>query len=254
MAYLLRRAVNAALRPLRFEIRTVDELRGSDPFWVQRQLLRGKANTIFDVGAHVGHVSALYRSLFPKSTLHAFEPFPESFERLKQRFAGDPRVKVNDLALSDVAGYVSLNSNLSSATNSILSSNPKGAQFWGEGRLDTVTTIKAPATTIDSYCEDNGIVTIEILKLDIQGGELRALRGASSMLRRASVELIYAEVILAPTYVAQPQFEEYLAFLRDFGYVMLDIFNQIRKDFRLIQSDVIFVRADHGYCTKASIT
>lgn len=62
------------------------------------------------------------------------------------------------------------------------------------------------------------------------------------MLETGRVGMIYLELILAPTYVGQPLFEDYLRFFREAGYVMLDLFNPTRKDLRLIQSDIIFVR------------
>ena len=62
------------------------------------------------------------------------------------------------------------------------------------------------------------------------------------MLATGRVGMIYLEILLAPSYVGQPHFEDYLRFFREAGYVMLDMFNPTRKDLRLLQSDSIFVR------------
>lgn len=66
-----------------------------DPFTAMQHLLIGiKQPIIFDVGAHHGHISRHFRSLFPTSTVYSFEPFQDSFEQLKANTASDPGIKV----------------------------------------------------------------------------------------------------------------------------------------------------------------
>ncbi len=241
MRQLLKSIINQTIQPLGYQFQKIDKLR--DPFLVQAHLVKTERPVIFDIGANVGDVSAIYKNLFPSCTIHAFEPFPETFDKLKQRFGGDSSLKLNQVAVSEQEGVVALNANVFSATNSILSTDPAGAQYWGQGLLETVSTLEVKTTTIDAYCAGHGVKNIDILKLDIQGAELQALRGAKSMLETGRVGLIYLEVILAPSYVGQPHFEDYLRFFREAGYVMLDLFHPTRKDLRLLQSDVIFVPA-----------
>ena len=46
------------------------------PFEVQKRLFCGNVDlVIFDVGAYVGEIAAKYKQIFPKSTIHCFEPF-----------------------------------------------------------------------------------------------------------------------------------------------------------------------------------
>jgi hypothetical protein len=49
------------------------------------------------------------------------------------------------------------------------------------------------------------------------------------------------KVLIAPTYVSQRRFEDYLQFLRSVGHEVLDILNPMRRDLRLLQLDVIFI-------------
>jgi FkbM family methyltransferase len=234
-----RRLINALLRPLDLEISRRHPL---DPFWVQSFLTKGEHPIIFDVGAHIGNITALYQKLFPSCTIHAFEPLPETWQILEHRFNHNLSVKLNEVAVTDAVGSILLNANVSSKTNSILATDPRVSDFWPGPFQDTTSTIRVPTTTIDAYCKANAIDSIDILKLDVQGAELHALRGASSMLENRRVKLIYMEVILVPTYVGQFHFEDYLRFFRSVGYVMLDIFSPVRKNFRLLQSDIIFVQ------------
>ena len=242
MSHLVKRLINGALRPFNQEICRLGRPEKMDAFRTQAHLTKKTNPTIFDAGAYIGDVCARYKALFPESTVHVFEPFPDSFRRLKQRFHDDASVKLNECAVSDVDGTVELNANQSSATNSILASDPLGARTWGEGLLETNARLSVPTTTLDAYCHAHAIDAIDILKLDIQGAELKALHGARSMLESGRIGLIYMEMIFVPTYVGQPDFVDYLHYFRQAGYVMLDMFDAARKDFRLIQSDIIFIR------------
>ncbi len=241
MDRFLSAVVNRTLRPLGLEVRRRGE--SQDAFVVQQELTRSSKPIIFDVGAAVGGVCARYRALFPGSTIHAFEPFPDSFAQLQAQFGACPSFKLNQAAVTDVPGVVRLNANQLSLTNSLLATDPLATEAWGQGVLETRTSIEVPAVTIDQYCKTNSIERIDILKLDIQGAELKALQGAATVLRQGRVALIYLEIIHVRTYVGQPHFEDYLRFFRETGYSMLDIYHPMHKDHRLLQSDVIFVRS-----------
>ena len=233
----MKRVINGALRPVGLEISKI----GEDPFWTQSQLVKEEKPTIFDVGAASGTVVEIYRNLFAQGTIHAFEPFPDAFRAMEARFGADRAVKLNQVAVSDMKGSVALHANWLAATNSILETDPRGDGLWGDGYLATQHILEVPTVTIDGYCEENKIERIDILKLDIQGAEYQALRGASSMLGEGRVGIVYMEVILAPSYVGQPSFEDYLRLFRDYGYTMLNMYNNVRRGARLIQSDLIFV-------------
>jgi FkbM family methyltransferase len=232
---------NFILRPFDYETVQLGHRQKTSPFLIQTSLVKKKNPVIFDGGANTGNISARYRKLYPGCTLHVFEPFPEAFKQLKKRFENTPAVTLNEAALSDTDGVGSFNSNECSYTNSLLESDPLAAQTWDPGIMDTRTKLKVPTVTIDAYCRSHSIDAIDILKLDIQGGELKALHGARSMLENRRVGLIYMELILGASYLGQPRFEDYLRFFTEKNYVLLDLFNPIRKDFRLIQTDVIFV-------------
>jgi FkbM family methyltransferase len=213
----------------------------TNPFELQRELVVAPEPMIFDVGAHVGGVSRLYRGLFPNAVIHSFEPFPESFEQLVKSAEGDSRAFCHSLALSDAQGTAILNSNARSYTNSILKTDPEAIPFWGEGKLETMARIPVPTTTLDDFCRDNAIHHIDILKIDVQGAEYAVFQGGRGMLGSLGIDLIYTEIITGPSYEGQRKFHEYLALLDSLGYDFLDFFNPARTLNQLIQADVVFV-------------
>ena len=199
---------------------------------------------IFDAGAHIGETALTYRSLFPFADIYSFEPFPNSFNALKSRLPGDAHFHPQNCALADIQGKEFIHSNKSSATNSLLPTSHKGADSWGEV-VETVGTVSVPVETIDAFCSASKIARLDILKLDVQGAELRALHGAHSMLSNGLVAVVYAEVLIAHTYEGQGTFEDILRLLRECGYSLYDIQNLSYRNGPLLQLDALFLRHDH---------
>ncbi|MCE0484142.1 MAG: FkbM family methyltransferase [Methylacidiphilales bacterium] len=241
MRQLIKRTINRLLRPAHLELRGINAPRLEDPFWVQTRIIRHPHPVIFDVGAHEGEICELYLHLFPGCSLHAFEPGPDAHQKLQSRLKNNPSVRLNQTAVSDVEGTVAMNFNSSTATSSLLASDPRAAEAWGTGLLDTQSVGQVPSTTLDAYCRSAKIEAIDILKLDIQGAELKALYGASGLLESRRVGLVYMEIILTPTYRGQPSLEDYLRFFHGVGYDLLDFYHPVHKDLSLIQSDMILV-------------
>lgn len=210
-------------------------------FAVQKELIRNRNPMIFDVGAHFGTVTKKYRELFPLASIYAFEPFPQSFEKLRQNTADDAHTSVHNLAISNKNDVLFLNANANAATNSLLPTDTKGGSYWGAGLLDTIEQLQVNAISIDSFCEEKSISKVDILKLDIQGVEFLALTGAKKMLSNQLISLIYSEIIMAPTYKGQRKLHEYLSLLDSLGYEFFDLYNPLKKHMELIQADIIFL-------------
>ena len=235
------RSFRRAVRKLLARTRWGRERKRRDPFFVTQQLVRAAEPTILDVGAHVGETAARYRALFPRALIHSFEPFPASYERLATAFAADARVVPHNVAVAAATGSARFRVNRASVTNSLLESDLRGSNYWGSHLLDTEQEIEVKTLTLDDFCRDEHIDHVDVLKIDVQGAEYAVLEGAHGLLERHAVDLIYLEMIMAPSYVGQRKYHYYLTALDALGYELFDLFNLGRRDGRLIQSDGIFV-------------
>jgi FkbM family methyltransferase len=215
-----------------------------DPFMAMQRLLIGiKEPIIFDVGAHHGHVSRLFRTLFPTSTVYSFEPFQDSFAQLKANTASDPRIKAFNFGLGDRSGTQAFHSNSSSATNSLLATDELGSRTWGSGLLETQNIVQAEFKTIDSVLEAMRIPRVDILKLDVQGAEPLVMEGALSACRMGAIRLLYSEIIIQPTYQDQKRFDESLAIFYRNGFDLYNIYNMcFTAEGRLCQVDATFTK------------
>jgi len=133
-----------------------------------------------------------------------------------------------------------------------LSSRSGTLRFLPTDEPDTgahVVPDEAPATEVDARTLDEVLAPKldrahrALLKLDLQGHELDALKGGAEALR--AIEVVLTEVsFFAPSHV--PIAAEIIAFMSGSGFVLYDIaaLSGRRRDNRLREGDLVFVRQD----------
>jgi FkbM family methyltransferase len=210
-------------------------------FDVQRLMFDGQDLVIFDVGGHYGETSEEYRRFFPIATIHAFEPTPASFEIMQRKFAKDRQHHLHQVALSDQAGSAVFTVNQTDSTNSLLATEDGVHEHWRQ-LVQTEGTVEVKTQTLDAFCDTQGIKTIDILKLDVQGAENRVLKGAQQMLARGAIRAVFLELIVTRTYVGQAEPGELLTMLRQAGFTVVDIYDVSRNGLVLLQFDLLFAQ------------
>ena len=200
-----------------------------DPFADQAHAISclTKEPVVFDIGGHFGETIEAYRRVLPASTMHSFEPFPESFATLSRRFGDVPKVSLHQLAVSEATGQSVLYVNSNSLMNSLRAMLPDDATFGSDGR--NVGEITVSTTTLDDFCGANSISVIDILKIDVEGGELRVLAGATGLLDRRAVRIIFAEVAFSPRYAQQTSFEDLFRLLTIKGFRLYGFYDIARE-------------------------
>jgi FkbM family methyltransferase len=236
-----RDVIKRAVQVLGYEVRRAPP-DGGDAFSVQRALIGDDATVIFDVGANVGQTAARYRSLFPVARIHSFEPHAPSFERLAAYAASTSRVKAHRLALADVDADRTLHVNSHSETNSLLSSAPHADRYFDPALMAQVGSERVEGATLDTVCRDEQLPRIDILKVDVQGGELLVLKGAHDLLARGAIGLVYTEAMLAPVYERQADLFDIGALLVATGYRLFGLYDlRHGRNGMLVQADAIFI-------------
>jgi len=239
-------SINKILRKFGFEVHGTGYIQSvqkssfkEDAFQKQVELLAGDAVTIFDAGANFGDTVLHYHQLYPQATIYAFEPFPSTYNGMIEKTKNISRLKPYQLALSDCTGKSVFYVNKNVDTNSLLPSQKMGLS--SDREVEQQGAIDVALTTIDTFCLEQGITEIDILKLDIQGGELAALKGAAGMLSKRKIKLIYSETYFRAQYVDQPLFYDIAQLLGKYGYRLQDIYNPIYGKGSIAWCDVIFL-------------
>lgn len=174
-----------------------------------------KAPVIVEAGAHIGFDTIEMSKVWPKGTIHAFEPVPDLFNQLASNTERLSNVRVYPLALSNQAGtakiYVS--SGASDGSSSLLP--PKDHLLYHREVLFQ-EEVEIKVTTLDLWAEENGISQVDFLWLDMQGHELAALKACPRTLR--TVQAIYLEVSFKELYAGSPLYPEVRQWLEGEGF------------------------------------
>ncbi len=180
-----------------------------------QQRLFPDAKTIIDVGANVGQTAKTYRGLFPQAEIWSFEPFPNTFESLRKALS-DSKFHPQPIALSDEIGKTRLNVGAVTITNSLL-----------RRESDTGTSIEIRTDTLEHFCSENGISSIDILKVDVEGAEDRVFRGAEGLFARGAVRAVFVEVYFRAVYEGMPLFGDLHSILSKQGFSLYGLYSLI---------------------------
>jgi FkbM family methyltransferase len=135
--------------------------------------------TVIDIGAHSGWYARVMAGRNGGRVVHAFEPNPLMFPFVRENLRGVPGT-CQPLAVSDSSRrmpfYRAANANLSSVVRQV-----------GE-------PVELDAVSLDDFCAQRGIDTVDFVKCDCEGGELDVLRGARRLRASAKPPIWMVEV------------------------------------------------------------
>jgi FkbM family methyltransferase len=228
-----RRWANRFLGRFGYEI---GKLERRDLFYdIRRFLPRRDDLMIFDVGANLGQTARKFKKAFRKGTVHSFEPSPVVFQELKRNVAGLEKVFTWNMALGSKPGQQTFFENEDPKMSSFL---PLGELGWGLIEKETVVEVN----TLDRFCVERRIESIDVLKSDTQGYEFEVFQGAEGMMQKGRVGMIYCEIIFSEIYRGMPGFEELLRYLNQYGFV-LEAFYKVEGTHRnrATWTDALFV-------------
>lgn len=195
-------------------------------FLDQKKLLSNKqVKIIFDVGANTGQTVEQYFNLFKSSHIYCFEPYEQSFEKLSDSFRNNTLIKPYEVAIANKIGERKFYLNKANYTNSLLPIAEECSKYVDAELTDNVGSINVATITLDEFCKKEHIEKIQILKMDIQGGELMALQGGTTLLNNHSIDLIYTEVQFAKIYDKQANFYDLYEYLDKYSYVLYGLYN-----------------------------
>jgi len=190
-----------------------------------------------------GDTTKEYLDAFPRAKVFGFEPERENFARSQALLSSyGNRVCTINAALSDRSGMEVLNVNSHDGTHSLFEI---GDSKFFDGPVNTVARTEVQAIALDDFCVQNSVSRIDILKMDIQGAELKALRGGDRLLRDGKIGLLALEVEFHRLYDGQPLFHDVASFLNEVGYQFHRLYDLRYINGALSWADAIFLPAAH---------
>lgn len=150
--------------------------------------LKTKKPVIFDVGCFIGNFSTnLQKRLnLEKNSFYLFDANPnlkvKNFKYYNEVFSNN--IKVQNFYLNEFLP----------SSGSSLETDIKNDLKWNfSRRIMTLSykknfkILKLKTNTLDNFCKDNKIKKIDILKIDVEGSELKVLEGSKNILHKTNI-------------------------------------------------------------------
>ena len=199
--------------------------------------------TLIDVGASVGQFTQDFREFFPRGTSYLFEP---------------KRISYKQLAAKANNHYIPTQCAIGEEKATLPFHVPKSADY---GELSSLYQIEENA---NKHYEVTNFITEEInvdkldsfdfvqedflvLKIDVQGHEVQALKGAKEILKR--VDLLIVEMSFIPMYSGKNEtFSDCVSILKDYQLIPV-IFQDYGKKINTyaFERDVIFIHRKYAH-------
>lgn len=195
----------------------------AEPFMVQlfRQVVRPGAS-VLDIGAFLGQYSLLAAQLVgPTGRVYSFEPDPRNYpflvRNLERNGLGD-RVVAVPSAVADRAGTQDL----------FIDPNVGSGSSLAFRRRRRVAAMPVTCVAIDEFLDESAVA--DVIKLDVEGGEVRALRGMERTIRRGSPKLVlFVECFPEGLRAAGTSAPELIRQLEALGFTVLVIDERRRR-------------------------
>lgn len=176
---------------------------------------------VLDAGANEGDFASLVLDAVPDCEVHCFEPNPPTLARLVERLGHDGRVRLNGVAVGETSAMAEIfdYAERDGSQHASLYADVLTTQH----RAVAITGTRVPVVRLDDYIDEHKLREISLLKLDLEGHELAAIKGTQSAIRRGSVAAVHFEFnemnVISRT------------FLRDFYAVLSGFsFYRLRQD------------------------
>ncbi len=155
-----------------------------------------KNSSCIDVGCHKGEVLDIMLQYAPNGTHFGFEPIPDMYKALTEKYGEN--CHFFDVALSDKKGETTFNHVLSNPAYS-------GIQKRKYDRPNEEdTSIKVQMDSLDNLIPKDA--KIDLIKIDVEGGELGVLKGAKELIDRCKPVIVFEHGLgAADVYGTKPE-------------------------------------------------
>lgn len=198
-----------------------------------------KCDTVIDIGANRGQFALAARLCYPDASIISFEPLHAPAKLFKEIFKNDSKTKLHISAISSNCGKSLIHISARDDSSSLLPiSSLQKRIFPGTEEVGTTEIDIGPLT---DFVNKNVIVAPALLKLDVQGFELEALRGCESLLPR--FDFVYCECSFVELYTGQSLAADVIAWLAEREFHIIGIYNPSYDRLgKAIQADFLFAK------------
>jgi len=198
---------------------------------------------VVDIGANRGQFALISRHCFPNAKIDSFEPLKEPSEIYKRVFANDDLSCLHRFAVGPEKAESIIHVSSRDDSSSLLPISEGQISLFPETFEKETRVIRV--VPLDEVLSGSDILSPALLKIDVQGFELSALHGCSSLLH--NFQYIYVECSFVELYLGQAFADEIIRFLINYNFRLVGVYNMHYDKFgKAIQADFLFESSDEN--------
>lgn len=202
--------------------------------------LPAQLNVLIDVGANKGNFTRVLRSLTPINQVFFCEANTNCISILE-----------NIKSINDVIVPTIISDKVGEEKFYIYTAESTSSMFSFENDMDELSELNTkpkevktiPSNSIDNLINEFNIQEVDLLKIDVQGAELKVLEGAKNSFSK--IKNIWVEVSMKRIYQNSPVFSEVYEYLNQQGFIFKSFSPVFKsKNGEILQADVLFTKVN----------
>ena len=172
--------------------------------------------TVIDLGANIGQYTLVAaRRVGPQGRVHAFEPTPSLAEHVRRNLELNAlgNATVHAVAVSDARGRAKL--------QFVETSEPNMNSIVLDTRANGELVV--PTVTLDEFVAEHAVGSVGVIKIDIEGAEMKALHGATGLLTAGDSPVLVLELNPLTLMYTGHSPDDLLRLLGSYGYAFYPI-------------------------------
>lgn len=193
-----------------------------------------------DIGANIGIYTLLAASKIKSGCIYSFEALPTNYRRLEENINLNnlTQVKPYSIAIADSVGSVTISNNTKSDSTAFITTNT----------TYTTESLQISSSTLDTELQNENLSHLTLAKMDIEGAEILALKGATSLLQQQRPHVWILELLNGVNHGYCKQ--DIVKLLQDYGYSLYHYnadTNQLQSiTLESVRSDNVFAIANEA--------
>ena len=175
-----------------------------------RKFVSADSNWI-DIGAHIGSKTYQLKKLAPQGKGFSVEASPQKADWLRRRFSD---VTLLHVAASDEKGEVTFFEN---------ATRPGFSSLSNENKDDEILEVRVDAARLDALIGED--TKIDFIKIDVEGHEYRALRGADRILRQNKPTILFEAGPYEPERETELSDQLFSLLTEEYGYKVYPVYH-----------------------------
>jgi FkbM family methyltransferase len=183
-----------------------------------------RKKVIFDIGANIGNYTQMFLDKISNTNIvadfHLFEPTSSCFYILSDKYKNNENIFLNNVGISDESIEANIYYDREKSGFASLYRRNLDSYNIQMNHIERVKLVK-----LQDYIQEKGISHIDFIKIDIEGHELKALKGAGKYLNNEFIDFIQFEYGGA-NLDSHTSLMEIYGFLQSKGFLIAKVMNK----------------------------